>query len=394
MKTKLLLLLPLINFWTLKAQNLDGLSFGTNSTFEVVTWNIEHFPKKGTTTMNYVQQIIEHITPDIIAFQEINYPDSLIKVAKKLNADHYPYKVLYKNTYSQDLAYMYDTTTITVKDYYQIYTDNYYWNVFPRAPQVLKINYKGETIYIINNHLKCCGDGILVLNNTDDEEYRRYMACNYLKYYVDNTLKYKNVIIVGDMNDEITDDLNNNLKNNVFKNFLLYPAHYQFADWKIATGNSADWSYPKWPSHLDHILVTKQLIDELQNSSTIVRTLKIDSYLDGGYSEYDDNVSDHRPVGFEFVPNYNTYISKNKQDKLFYYTYSQANTNIKFFFPQIKSNAKIDIYTVTGIKIKTFYPKKGQINFSFDANTFSEGVYIAQLIDKNYILTTKFTILR
>ena len=39
-----------------------------------------------------------------------------------------------------------------------------------------------------------------------------------------------------------------------------------------------------------------------------VQTIKIDEYLDGGWNEYDQNISDHRPVAikfsFSFVPFY------------------------------------------------------------------------------------------
>ena len=39
-----------------------------------------------------------------------------------------------------------------------------------------------------------------------------------------------------------------------------------------------------------------------------MQTIKIDEYLDGGWNEYDQNISDHRPVAikfsFSFVPFY------------------------------------------------------------------------------------------
>ena len=53
------------------AQNLGNLSFGTDSTFEVVSWNIEWFPKNGQTTANYVQTILTNLQADIYALQEI-----------------------------------------------------------------------------------------------------------------------------------------------------------------------------------------------------------------------------------------------------------------------------------------------------------------------------------
>lgn len=56
---------------TLPAQTLSDLSFGTDSTLEIITWNIEWFPKNGSTTVDSVRRIIEALDADIIACQEI-----------------------------------------------------------------------------------------------------------------------------------------------------------------------------------------------------------------------------------------------------------------------------------------------------------------------------------
>ena len=69
--------------------------------------------------------------------------------------------------------------------------------------------------------------------------------------------------------------------------------NYYFSDMHIAEGPSSDWSFPGWPSHLDHILIT----NELFNSNYIVSTLKLDDYMIGGWGKYDADISDHRPVG-------------------------------------------------------------------------------------------------
>ena len=54
---------------------------------------------------------------------------------------------------------------------------------------------------------------------------------------------------------------------------------------------------PNWPSHLDHILVTNEIFSGFDSIS--VQTIKIDEYLEGGWSEYDQNISDHRPVAIK-----------------------------------------------------------------------------------------------
>ena len=96
-------------------------------------------------------------------------------------------------------------------------------------------------------------------------------------------------IILGDLNDVITDSQNNN----VFLDFIE-SEYFQFADYDIAVGSSSNWSYPSWPSHIDHIIISDELYSAVDFSE--VQTFKIDEYLNGGWSFYDQYISDHRPV--------------------------------------------------------------------------------------------------
>ena len=54
------------------AQSLSNLEFGDDNTFDVITWNLENFPKVDGTTENYVSNIILELESEIIGFQEIN----------------------------------------------------------------------------------------------------------------------------------------------------------------------------------------------------------------------------------------------------------------------------------------------------------------------------------
>ena len=135
-------------------------------------------------------------------------------------------------------------------------------------------------------------------NDDFDEENRRYTAMNLLKAYIDDNLSNEKVIVLGDLNDDISEPY----LNNVFQDVLDDSNNYQFADLFIAQGNSSDWSFPNWPSHLDHILITNELFDEL--GTIEVNTIKIDDYINGGWTEYDQNISDHRPVAMKIHFNY------------------------------------------------------------------------------------------
>ncbi|MCP4573723.1 MAG: T9SS type A sorting domain-containing protein [bacterium] len=277
-------------------QTFEELEFGTDTTFEVATWNIEWFPKDGQTTVDYVSQIIEALDVDLIAMQELDDTDMFDQMIAGLE-DYVGY---YESGWFAGLAYIYKPDAITINDIYEIYTTEEYWGAFPRSPMVMDLNFGDENIFVINNHYKCCGDGILDHGNDSDEEYRRYVANELLKQYVDVNLPGAKVIVLGDLNDILTDAA----ANNVFQMILGDTENYLFADLEIEQGGSSNWSYPTWPSHLDHILITNELFGILENGSSAISTIKVDEHFPGGWPAYDGHVSDHRPVAMrlDFSP--------------------------------------------------------------------------------------------
>ena len=281
---------------TLVAQDLEDLSFGDDNSLDIATWNIEWFPKNNQITINYVTEVINLLDLDILAIQEV---DDTVMFDQML--DSLPeYSGYYESSWFAGLAYIYKTGSVEINDIYEIYTTSSYWNAFPRSPMVMDINFMGVNYFIINNHFKCCGNGIIDFGNTSDEENRRYTAINFIKEYIDTNLSNHKVVVLGDLNDDISEAP----PNNVFQDVLDDSAHYRFADLEIAQGNNSEWSFPNWPSHLDHILITDEIFNEINNIK--VETIKIDEYLEGGWNEFDQNISDHRPVAikFSFVPSY------------------------------------------------------------------------------------------
>jgi len=279
----------LISSYTLSAQSISDLYFGTDTTFDIISWNIEWFPKNNTTASK-VQEILTRLEADVYALQEIEDTTLLKQVVSNIAG----YECHFTSSYYGGLAYVYNTNTIEINSKYEIFTSQSYWNAFPRSPQVLDCDFMGRNYIIINNHFKCCGDGILNVNNTNDEENRRLQAVTHLKQYIDNNLSVKSVILLGDLNDEITD----NTANNVFQDLINDNTNYLFTDMQIAQGNSIDWSYPTWPSHLDHIIISNELFDDYYNFNSLISVIRIDDYV-GSWSNYENNISDHRPIGLK-----------------------------------------------------------------------------------------------
>ena len=260
-----------------------SINMGTDSTLDIVTWNIEYFPKQNDITIDYLVELIDSMNVDIIAMQEIGSESYFVNLINKLDGWSGQ-----RNGGTYGLAYLYKSELYINNINEIIELKNYN---LTRTPYMLELNWRGQIIYILNNHYKCCGDNIIE-NIFDDEEFRRQQACILTKNYIDANFDDKNVILLGDLNDELTDPDSAN----IFKPFIEDPAKYKFADIDIAFGSSTNWSYPGWPSHLDHILITNELFDEFESPNSKVETIHVEDYFKGGWNEYYNHVSDHRPI--------------------------------------------------------------------------------------------------
>ena len=378
-----LLLLRLLS----SGQSLEDLSFGTDTTFEVMTWNIEWFPKNGEITIDYVTQIIEALDIDLLAIQEVDDISAFEQMIDSLNS----YEGYLESSWFAGLAYIYKTDVIQINDIYEIYTTSPYWSPFPRSPMVMNLNFMNERIIVINNHFKCCGDGVLDINNPDDEETRRYYASNLLKEYIDNYFPNENTIVLGDLNDDLSDIP----ENNVFQLILNDTENYLFADIEIANGNNSEWSYPTWPSHLDHILITNELFDEFDNDSSVIQTIKIDEYITGGWWEYDENISDHRPVAIKFSMNPNLSVTDFTLTTPNFINYPNPfNSETTFSFKIPNGSVDIEIINIQG---QTVFAEKipiGETSIIWNAEGFPDGLYLAKLLLNNNDIATLKLILR
>lgn len=267
---------------------------GIDSTLEVVSWNVESFPKNGATTVEDLSQAVEALDADVVALQEIENAAQFKAVDAALTG----YEGFRASSagYDINLAYLYKTDgPLTVDSIYEILTHD---GDLPRAPLVLQGTFGDVPVVVINNHFKCCGDNRLDLQDGWDEETRRYNANVELKGYIEDHFAGMRVIMVGDFNDELTDAE----ASNIFAPFLDDPDHYRYADLPIAEGPSSGWSYPAWPSHLDHVLVTEPLFAALDRPESDIRVIRLYDYFTSGWSAYDKDLSDHLPIFIRVTP--------------------------------------------------------------------------------------------
>jgi exonuclease III len=250
---------------------------GTESSFEIVSMNLEGFPKGGYQTIVIVKELIERTDADVIALQEMSSEADFNTLLEKMTGwDGRFYPVLND---VWNLAYLFKTSEVSIDDSKTklILTGDSY--AFPRAPFEIFVKHKALNIsaYLINLHLKCCGGS--------DNEARRRDAAEKLDNYITAVRPSDPVIILGDYNDDINGD---NSSSNVFYTFVASPSEYRFTDMHIAKGSLLWWSYPSYPSHIDHIMVTNELFSRIDTT----KVLKPDPC----YPDWFDKVSDHRPV--------------------------------------------------------------------------------------------------
>lgn len=276
-------------------------SIGDSNKIEIVTWNIKRFPQTNYSD-EYVKSIIEGLRADIYVLQEIQSKSKFAAMMGEI--DDYNYLLQPSNS-SLNFALVYRRGVVSVLSSAELFIqdDKFFAG---RPPLLTKVEWQKNGITkdltIINIHLKCCGDDSIEIGNSDDEEYRRVVAGQLLHNYVSDSLNDENVIIAGDWNDAIQEPVSTN----TFQIFIDDPTDFKFVDMDIALGDAANWSWQGWSSsypaiHFDHILINHNLFDEFADSS-VVDVIKLEQYFNEGISEYDGNVSDHRPVYFKFIP--------------------------------------------------------------------------------------------
>lgn len=242
---------------------------------QVATMNLQEFPKNGKTTMRMVGALIMQMDVDVIALQEISSKNSIDELVKELKG----WSGLFTTAASgsMSLAYLYKNSEVELvaNSAEAIFTtDNY---AFPRPPFKIKIRHKptGEEMYLINLHLKAMSDS--------ESVKRRKDAALKLKQYMDEHMPNDKVVVLGDYNDRISAS-----GSQTFYTFVGDAANYRFVDMHIAMGSTTWYSYPSWPSHIDHILVTNELFSAVDTVMVYRPEICV--------PEYRAVVTDHRPV--------------------------------------------------------------------------------------------------
>ena len=95
----LFLFLSCANDNTAASDNIfDQSLFGIQGNLNIITWNIENFPKEDELTIDYLVETINLMELDIIALQEIRNTDSFNQLVNKLGDSWVGYRAGNGNT--------------------------------------------------------------------------------------------------------------------------------------------------------------------------------------------------------------------------------------------------------------------------------------------------------
>jgi len=259
---------------------------GTDTTLDVATWNIQNFPKDGDKTIGALLGLVPQLDLDIYAIQEVEdtaefrqLVDGLAGYAGLYSADEYGH-----NSY-QKTALIYRRSTVTVKDKRQLFWDN---DSVVRPPLELDMaaSVRGRVFdfRMVVLHLKA--------GSSYSDFAERRATCRLLKEHIDAALAAggdSDYVVVGDWNDELDDTP----EENVFQALIEDSTDYRFLTRPLA-GNSHNSSYIGG-GLIDHVLVTCAALRAYGQGVT--GTLR----LDDEFPNYEELVSDHRPVLSTFL---------------------------------------------------------------------------------------------
>ncbi|MGM0598000.1 MAG: endonuclease/exonuclease/phosphatase family protein [Myxococcota bacterium] len=266
----------------------ERLGFGEDSKFDIGTFNIQHFPRAGSITVEQAATALNNLELDIIVFQEIEDSHSFNEMLEKSGYNGY---LSNSAAFDVNQAVAYDKQSVELLKVEEIFLDDIL--LFPRPLLVMEFSWKeSNPFWVVNLHLKCCGDGIIDESQYDDEEYRRIRAISKLASWIEMYHPDDPVIVIGDWNDDITEP---DYKN-VFLPLFDSEEGWFFADMEIATDNNALWSYPSYPSHLDHICLSDEYENIFSAPETLVEVIPLHHYYYNGFNDFESSLSDHLPL--------------------------------------------------------------------------------------------------
>lgn len=291
-------------------------------TLDVVNWNLEFFgarsedyrneeygPEDEALQLENVRRVLDTLRADIIAVQEISDEALLAALVDQLG--HYAFTCSQRYSYSfqgpsdefppQKVCFIYDTTTITVRGARAMFESLYdsarngYPSLLPGYPEGASSFYSSgrlpyqltvdvtidgvtETITLIDIHAKS--------GATAADRSRRLYDAAVLKDSLDADATLGNLIILGDLND----DLDQSIVTGLGSPYASFVSDTAYVAVTKALSDAGARSTVSFGDVIDHQILSNDLKDEYVNGSAqVVPPFRL-------VTSYATTTSDHLPV--------------------------------------------------------------------------------------------------
>lgn len=278
--------------WSLAAMRAFRVVFdssvqprGVDTCLEVVTWNIENFPKAGDSTLARLQVAILRLDFDLYGIQEIQDTLAFIRLVDGLPG----YAGLWSRdtygTFYLKTGVIYKRDIVTVHGVRQLFRDS---DSVTRPPLEMSVSAtsNGRTFdfRFIVLHLKA--------GSSEDDIAQRRATCRLLKEYIDGELARggeQDFVVAGDWNGR----LDAPRQYNALQLFLDDSLGYSFLTWPFRSSSRSATHVPSG-SVIDHLMISADARAEYSGGRT--ETIRLDDEMAG----YLMVISDHRPVAAWF----------------------------------------------------------------------------------------------
>ncbi len=362
---------------------------GSDATHDILTWNWEHFPLNGNLTVNTLTVMIQDLDVDLIVVQEIESMDDFDQLVSQMNDwdgiyspdDYFP------DSYMKT-GILWHEDRVEVGEMNQLFLGEGLTRPPITVPVTMFENGDTLSFNLITFHLKAGTQG----SDLTQRRHANELMHDYVLEQIDaGETKW---MMAGDWNDELDDS--NNL--NAFTIFLDEPD-----DWIWLTedmvGIYARASHINSGRLIDHFLITPDLYAEYnEEPGGDTEAVRLDDEL----GTYQDNISDHRPVGTYFPGTINVVDEPVATSNLpISHDLIQAwpnpfNSQIRIKIGESVKGTRADVYNLQGRIIASFdLPNsESETQFLWDAGQLPAGTYFLRIGDGKQQLVKKVILLK
>lgn len=247
--------------------------------FDLMTWNLEHFPLTSATE-DAVVEILGELDPQLVGVQEIESEAAFDSLRDRLPA----YDGILGRFGDTAVGLLYQPDAVDIVDVDHLFQSDGY--AFPRPVLAVRMRLldavEPTEIVVLVVHLKALSGS--------SNEARRRSAVGKLRTWIDARRAdgETRIAVVGDWNDRIDEPA----QYNVFGALLDPAAGVEFLTEPASA--AGEYSYVPFATLIDHVLVTDETLDVLVEPET--HPLRLDETR----PDYVDEVTDHRPVRTRF----------------------------------------------------------------------------------------------